>query len=111
GIEREDLAAIRTRGVDRTLQLGETALHEFRAMRARRHGNLDPGSGLPSVFTVGGEQDRVAKVTGLAKPHSIIETFYRRVLADIHFLVLRRRDRRSVAIFSAQRRDRHRLIA
>src|SRR5580698_11292882 len=39
-VERQDLAAIATRGVDGVLQLGEAALDEFPTRRARRYGNL-----------------------------------------------------------------------
>jgi hypothetical protein len=67
-VEREHLAAIATRVVDRVLQLGEATLHEFGALRAGGHGNLDPGPGLGAVFPVRGEHDGVAQVAGPAKP-------------------------------------------
>ena len=66
-VERQHLAAIATRRIDRALQLGEAALHEFRAIRAGRHGNLDPGSGLAAVFTMRREHDGVAQAAGSGK--------------------------------------------
>src|ERR1700682_1326356 len=75
-IERQDLAAIGTRGVDGGLQLGETALHELRAIGPGRHGNLDAGPGLVAVLPVRGERDRVAQAVGSAEPQAVVETFH-----------------------------------
>ncbi len=110
-IERQDLAAIATRGIDRALQLGEAALHELRAIGAGRHGNLDPGPCLIAVLPMRGEDDRIAQAVGLAEPQTVIETFHRRTLADIHVVILRRRDSGSIAVISGQRRDAQRLVA
>ena len=37
---------------DGALQFGETALHEFAARRAGRHGDLDAGPGLIAILAV-----------------------------------------------------------
>ena len=101
GIEREDLAAIAARRVDRALQFGEAALHELSAERASRYGDLDPGSGLVVVFPMRGEHDRVAKVAGSAEPQAIVEAFHRRAFADIDLVILRRHN--SVRAFRPSR--------
>ena len=110
-IERQHLAAIAARGVDGTLQLGETALHELRAIGAGRQGNLDPGPGLTVILPMRGEHDRVAQAAGLAEPQAVVEAFHRRDLADIHLVVLRRRDSVGIAAACGQCRDGQRLVA
>ena len=110
-IERQDLAAIGTRGVDGGLQLGETALHELRAIGAGRHGNLDAGPGLVAVLPVRGERDRVAQAVGSAEPQAVVETFHGRALADIHILILRRRNSLGIPAISGQCRDGQCLVA
>src|SRR5579864_5492464 len=91
-IERQDLAAIRTCRVYRAFQFGETALHELRAHLAGRHRYLDAGSSLAIVLAMRGEQDSVAQAVSLAEPQAVIETSHRCVLADIHLVILCRRD-------------------
>jgi hypothetical protein len=58
-----------------------------------------------------GEDDGIAQAVGLAEPQTVIETFHRRTLADIHIVILRRRDSGSVAVFSGECRDAQRLVA
>jgi hypothetical protein len=110
-IERQDLAAIATRGVDRALQLGETALHELRAISAGRHGNLDPGPRLIAILPMRGEDDRVAQTINLTEPQAVIETFHRRALADIHIVILRRHYSVSISAIFGQCRDGQCLVA
>src|SRR5579863_198368 len=111
GIERKDLAAIGTRRANRALQFGKTALHELRAYLAGRHRYLDAGPSLPTVLTMRGQYDGVAQAVSLAEPQTVIETFHRRALADIHVVILRRRDRGSAVVVDGQCRDGQRLVA
>ena len=86
-------------------------MHELRAIGAGGHGNLDPGPCLIAVLPMRGEDDGVAQAVGLAEPQTVVETFHRRTLADIHIVILRRRDSGSIAVISGQCRDTQRLVA
>src|SRR5260370_17429879 len=58
-----------------------------------------------------GEDDGRAQAVGLAEPQTVIETFHRRTLADIHIVILRWRDSGSIAVISGQCRDAQCLVA
>jgi hypothetical protein len=111
GIERQHLAAVAARLVDRAFQFGEAALHELRALGAGRHGDLDPDLELPAMLAVRRQHDSVAHLAGPAQPQAVVETSHRRALADIHLVILRRRDGVGVAAVAAQPRKRQRLVA
>ena len=72
-------------------------MHELRAVSADRHGNLDAGPCLEAVFPMRGKDDRVAQAVGSAEPQAIVETFHRHAFADIHLVILRRRDGSGIA--------------
>jgi hypothetical protein len=110
-IERQDLAAVGARRADRTLQLSEAALHELPAHGAGGCRDLDAGPGFVAVLTVRGEHDRVAKPVSLAEPQAVIEAFDRRALADIDFVILRRRDHLGAAAIPGQGSEGQRRVA
>jgi hypothetical protein len=86
-------------------------LHELRAISADGHGDLDAGPGLVPILPMRGEHDRVAQAVGLAQPQAVIETFHRRALADVHIVILHRRDSLSIPAISAKSRDGQRFVA
>ena len=63
-----------------------------------------------AVFTMRGEDDRVAQAIALTKPQAIVEAFHRCVVTDIDIVILRRRDRVGVPAILSQRRDGQRLV-
>jgi hypothetical protein len=67
-VERQDLAPVAIRGVDRVLDVGKAASDELRACRSGGQRNFNADARFRAMFAMGGEQDRVAHVVGDTQP-------------------------------------------
>jgi len=110
-VERQDLAPVAIRGVDRVLDGDEAAPHELCSRRSGRRRDFNANTRFFTMFAMSREQDRISQVFGATQPQSIVEAFDRLGFADLHIMVLRRRDGMSGVSGSRQRGEGEGLVA